>query len=79
MLSQDKYFDLRSEVAGHFGLHPDEVLIVGSTKLGFRVAPSKQYRLFSDESDIDVVLVSSTLSSSSFSKLHALAWRCRKC
>ena len=61
MLSQREYFDLRSEVADHFGLHPNEVLVVGSTKLGFSVAPHKQYRLFRDTSDIDVALVSSTL------------------
>ncbi|MDE0423573.1 MAG: hypothetical protein OXN25_01755 [Candidatus Poribacteria bacterium] len=61
MLSQDKYFDLRSEVADHFGLHPNDVLVVGSTKLGFSVVPDKKYRLFGNESDIDVALVSSRL------------------
>ena len=61
MLSQREYFDLRSEVADHFGLHPNEVLVVGSTKLGFSVVPNKQYRLFRDTSDIDVALVSSRL------------------
>ena len=61
MLSQREYFNLRSEVADHFGLHPNEVLVVGSTKLGFSVAPDKQYRLFRDTSDIDIALVSSTL------------------
>ena len=61
MLSPSKYFDLRSEVADHFELHPNEVLVVGSTKLGFSVVPDKQYRLFHETSDIDVALVSSTL------------------
>ena len=61
ILSQPEYFDLRSEVADHFGLHPNEVLVVGSAKLGFSVVPDKLYRPFCDESDIDVVLVSSTL------------------
>ena len=60
-LSRQNYFDLRSEVAKNFGLHPNEVLVVGSAKLGFSIAPDKEYNLFSDESDIDVVLVSSTL------------------
>ena len=50
MLSQREYFDLRSEVADHFGLHPNEVLVVGSTKLGFSVAPNKRYRPFRDTS-----------------------------
>ena len=61
MLSQREYFDLRSEVADHFRLHPNEVLVVGSTKLGFSVVPDKRYRLFRDTSDIDVALVSSAL------------------
>lgn len=61
ILSQPKYFDLRSEVADHFGLHPNEILVVGSAKLGFSVVPHKLYRPFCDESDIDVAIVSSTL------------------
>ncbi|MCY4402480.1 MAG: hypothetical protein OXD54_07885 [Candidatus Poribacteria bacterium] len=60
-LSRQDYFDLRSEVAKYFGLHPNEVLVVGSAKLGFSIAPDKQYDLFSDKSDIDIALVSSTL------------------
>lgn len=61
VLSQDQYFELKAEVAEHFDLHPSEVLIVGSAKLGFSIAPNKRYRPFSDESDIDVVLVSQHL------------------
>ena len=61
-LSQHQYFDLRSEVADHFDLHPNEVLVVGSTKLGFSIVPKKRYRPFSDnKSDIDITLVSSKL------------------
>lgn len=60
-LSRQDYFDLRSKVAKKFGLHPNEVLVVGSAKLGFSIAPDQEYNLFSDESDIDVALVSSTL------------------
>lgn len=60
-LSQDNYFDLRTEVAEHFDLHPNEVLVVGSAKLGFSIAPHKRYRHFGDESDIDIVLVSPVL------------------
>lgn len=58
---QDKYFELRSEVAEHFGLHPNEVFVVGSAKLGFSVAPNNRYREFCDESDIDIAMVSSML------------------
>ncbi len=61
ILSHQDYFDLRSEVAENFGLHPNQVLVVGSAKLGFSVAPKNRYREFSDNSDIDVAIVSSTL------------------
>ncbi len=61
ILSQDQYFNLRSEVAEHFGLHPNEVFVVGSAKLGFSVAPNNRYREFCDESDIDIAMVSSML------------------
>lgn len=58
VLPQDEYFDLKSEIADHFEMHPNDVLVVGSAKLGFSIAPKKRYRKFHDESDIDVVLIS---------------------
>lgn len=61
ILPQDKYFDLRSKIAERFQLHPNEVLVVGSAKLGFSIVPNKLYRPFCDESDIDVAIVSSKL------------------
>ena len=61
MLSQNEYFKLRSEIADYFELHPNEVLVVGSAKLGFSIAPDKRFCLFHAESDIDVVIVSSKL------------------
>ena len=60
-LSPKQYFDLRSEVADHFELCPNDVLVVGSAKLGFSIAPDTRYCLFHDKSDIDVVIVSSKL------------------
>ncbi len=61
-LSQQDYFDLRSIVAKKFGLHPNQVLVVGSAKLGFSIVPKKRFRPFSrNRSDIDVALVSSKL------------------
>ena len=62
ILPHDLYFDLRSEVADHFGLHPNEVFVVGSAKLGFSVVPKKRFRPFRrNKSDIDIALVSSKL------------------
>lgn len=58
MLSDDKYFQLKECIAEQFKVHPNHVLVVGSGKLGFSIAPRKQYRPFSESSDIDVVIVS---------------------
>ncbi len=61
ILSHEKYYELKSEVAEFFHIHPNEVLIVGSAKLGFSIAPDKKYRPFNDVSDIDVAIISSNL------------------
>jgi hypothetical protein len=61
LLSSDVYFELKREIAEQFKLHPAEVLVVGSAKLGFSIVPKKRYRFFNDESDIDVALVAPQL------------------
>ena len=61
ILGEDGYFDLKSEVSDQFNVHPNEVVVVGSGKLGFSIAKRKRYRHFGDESDIDIAIVSGTL------------------
>jgi len=61
VLTADQYLSLRIKVADFFKIHPNEILVVGSAKLGFSIAPLKRYRLFGDNSDIDIVIVSSRL------------------
>jgi hypothetical protein len=61
IFDEDAHFELKQEVAEHFDIHPSEVVVVGSSKLGFSIAPQKRYRHFGDESDIDVAIVSPTL------------------
>jgi hypothetical protein len=39
----------------------NEVLLVGSAKLGFSIVKTKRYKPFGEESDIDVAIVSSRL------------------
>ena len=53
-----KYFKLKKIIADKFELRPEEVIMVGSAKLGFSIAPSKLWKSFDDESDIDMVIVS---------------------
>ena len=61
ILSDDTYFKLKSEIANKFGIHPTEVVIVGSGKLGFSIAPNKRFLPFGDNSDIDIAIISPTL------------------
>ena len=60
-LSAGSYFELKAAVSRRFDVHPSEVLIVGSAKLGFSIAPDKRYRPFGEHSDIDVVICSGAL------------------
>ena len=52
---------LKAEISSHFGERPENVYLVGSAKLGFSIAPHKLWQPFSDESDIDVVIISEDL------------------
>lgn len=61
VLDDDKYFELKLEISEHFKLHPSEVIIVGSGKLGFSIANGKRYKPFGDTSDIDIAIISPQL------------------
>ena len=71
LLSSDVYFELKREIAEQFELHPAEVLVVGSAKLGFSIVPKKRYRFFNDESDIDVALVAPQLFEQVWAEVYA--------
>lgn len=65
-LTPDEYFSLRHEVAGHFCIHPVEVVLVGSCKTGFslRDKPERgrpRYSFVEQGSDLDIVVVSERL------------------
>jgi hypothetical protein len=57
-LSHDDYFSLRHLIAEEFKLHPSAVVLVGSTRTGFSIAPEHRYREVLPNSDLDVALVS---------------------
>jgi hypothetical protein len=61
ILEQPTYFELKRRVAKQFHIHPSEILVVGSGKLGFSLVESKRYRLFGETSDIDVAIISPLL------------------
>lgn len=60
-LSDELHFDLKSDVSREFGIHPSEVVVVGSAKLGFSLKPRDLFRQFWEQSDIDVAIVSPIL------------------
>ena len=61
ILDRDQYFTLKRNISEKFRIHPSQVILVGSGKLGFSIAPTKRFRHFGDQSDIDVAIVSSEL------------------
>ena len=61
VLSKEMHFSLLNSVAKQFGVHPHDIIVVGSAKLGFSIAPTKRYKLFGDNSDIDVAIISQPL------------------
>lgn len=54
----NEYYELRSMVAAQFQLHPSDVVVVGSTRIGFSLDPEQLYRPVRRRSDIDIALVS---------------------
>ncbi len=57
-LTEELYFKLRNTIADEFELHPSAVVIVGSCRTGFSIAPNKRYRAARSDSDLDVAIIS---------------------
>jgi hypothetical protein len=60
-LTDEQHHSLREAVAHFFKVPAMEVVVVGSAKLGFSIAPKKMYRSFGNESDVDVAIASQHL------------------
>lgn len=59
--NEDLYFELKNMVADQFNISTTKIVMVGSAKLGFSIAPHKLWKKFDDESDIDIVVISESL------------------
>jgi hypothetical protein len=57
-IHEAEYYELRREVASHFELHPNAVILVGSCRLGFVLKPRKRWRPARKSADFDLALVS---------------------
>lgn len=56
--NEELYFYLKQKVANYFNVSTTKIVMVGSAKLGFSIAPKKLWNNFSEESDIDIVVIS---------------------
>ena len=56
-----KYVIFREQVADRFGVGSQDVCIVGSAKLGYSPSPHRYGMAFSEQSDVDVVVISQPL------------------
>ncbi|EQA6239082.1 hypothetical protein V1603_16390 [Enterobacter sp. ECC-219] len=68
------YDDFKLYMSKKLGIHVNNIAIVGSAKMGFSLSPSKNYRVFNDDSDIDIVIVSEGIFKASwmaFIELHS--------
>jgi hypothetical protein len=48
---------LRNHLCDDLGISADSTIVIGSAKIGFSLSPDTVFRQFSDESDIDVLIV----------------------
>jgi hypothetical protein len=55
------YEELRAWLAGQIGVHPKEITLVGSGRVGYSLVPRSFGRPFQGKSDLDFVVVSSRL------------------
>jgi hypothetical protein len=65
--NEEEYFSWRTKLSSLIDVDPSCIMLVGSSAVGFSLNPYKNYKKFSDESDIDVAVVSS--------QYFVVAWR----
>lgn len=54
---ENKFYDLKNEIANFINVSQTNIFVVGSAKLGFSIAPSKRYEHFNEDSDIDIAII----------------------
>jgi hypothetical protein len=60
-MDERSYYELRSEISSEWHLHPNEIIIVGSGKLGFSIKRERRFKAFRQTSDYDIAIVCSDL------------------
>lgn len=59
ILTNEQLFEIQYNISKQFNIHPNEVILTGSAKLGFSLAPQKLFNEFNDDSDVDIAIISS--------------------
>ena len=54
---ENKFYELKNEIAGFLKVSQTNIFVVGSAKLGFSIAPEKRYQHFNEDSDIDIAII----------------------
>lgn len=57
----EKYDEFKLYISDRLLVHFNDIAIAGSAKTGFSINPNKNYKVFDDCSDIDVIIVSQKL------------------
>lgn len=70
-----QYDNFKLYMSKKLNLHVNNIAIVGSAKLGFSLSPTKDYRAFNEDSDIDLVVVSESVFKSSWQAYRDLQLR----
>ena len=52
------YDDFKNYISSGLDIHFNDIAIIGSAKTGFSFSPSKHFKPFTSDSDVDIVLVS---------------------
>jgi len=63
-----QYDRMKNLMSDRLNIHPNNIAIVGSAKLGFSITPTEEkcFSPFSDKSDLDIAIVSSEIFRSSW-------------
>lgn len=61
ILTAEQNYQLKEQVCEHLEVEYNDVIMVGSGKLGFSIKPTRRFEAFGDESDIDIAIVSTKL------------------
>ena len=61
--NEELYYSLKKSISEQFDVNPLEIVMVGSSKLGFSISPKddKLWKPYNDDSDIDIVIISEIL------------------